>query len=199
MSFIDDLNNLDPSNPGLWPLPVKAMSFVAIFVGILAAGWHFDITVQQEALDNLEAQEEEKLGTFEDRQRKAANLNPLREQMREMEQSLGDMIRQLPDKTEVAGLLVDISQTGLAAGLEFKSFIPQNLQPSEYYSTLPIKIEVLGKSYHELGKFISGLASLPRIVTVHDINIKSSPGVYLIMDITAKTYQAIEQDDLEEK
>ena len=193
MSFIDDLNNLDPNNPGVWPLPVKLVVFAVVFAGLVYAGWHFDITKQREELAGLEKKEKEQFDILDVRQKKAANLNALKEQMKEMEQNFGDMVRQLPNKTEVAGLLIDISQTGLGAGLEFKLFQPQKEKPAEFYATLPIKITVEGE-YHQFGEFVSGIATLPRIVTTHDIQItKSKKGEKLIMNATAQTYRAIEE------
>ena len=193
MSIIDDINNLDPNNPGVWPLPVKLTVFAVVFAGILFAAWKLDITKQQETLAGLEQKEQEEIGVLERKQKKAANLQALKEQMKEMEQSFGDMVRQLPNKTEVAGLLIDISQTGLASGLEFKLFEPKNEVRREFYSELPIILEVKG-SYHQFGEFISGVASLPRIVTTHNIQIKTSrePGL-LEMKANAKTYRAIEE------
>lgn len=200
MSFVDDLNNLDPNNPGLWPLPIQAIVFAIVFAAILFAGWKFDITTQQEALAALEKTEQEKLDILDARQKKAANLNALKEQMKEMEQSFGDMVKQLPNKTEVAGLLIDISQTGLASGLEFKLFQPGGEAPREFYAELPINISVVG-SYHQFGEFVSGVAALPRIVTTHNINIKPMEGAaggdtpQLEMTAVAKTYRALEEEN----
>ena len=122
--------------------------------------------------------------------------------MEEIKQSFGDMLKQLPNKTEVAALLVDISQTGLAAGLEFELFKPEKERPAEFYAELPIKISVIG-DYHQLGEFISGVASLPRIVTTHDISIgkkktKEGSGT-LQMQATAKTYRALDEEEFEEE
>ena len=199
MSFIDDLNNLDPNNPGVWPVPVKAAVILLLIVGILYAGWYFDITKQREQLFSVQQKEQDLSGTLETKQKKAANLNALKEQMKEMEQSCGDMIRQLPDKTEVAGLLVDISQTGLAAGLEFRLFRPKGEVPSEFYSTLPIDISVIG-TYHQLGEFVSGVATLPRIVTTHNISItkhaaSGDGSERLLMNSVAQTYRALEEEE----
>jgi len=198
MSLIDDLNNLDPNNPGVWPAPVKAVVFAAVFAAILFAGWKFDITKQREALAGLEKKEKEQIAILDARQKKAANLNALKEQMKEMEQSFGDMVKQLPNKTEVAGLLIDISQTGLAAGLEFKLFQPGGESPKEFYAELPINLSVVG-SYHQFGEFVSGIASLPRIVTTHNISIAPVKGgqadtPLLEMKAVAKTYRALEEN-----
>jgi type IV pilus assembly protein PilO len=201
MSFVDDINNLDPNNPGVWPFPVKAVVFAVVFVGIIYAGWHFDITKQREALTGLEKEEKDQIEVLDVRQKKAANLNALKEQMKEMEQNFGDMVRQLPNKTEVAGLLIDISQTGLSAGLEFKLFEPRGEAPKEFYAELPINISVVG-NYHQFGEFVSGIASLPRIVTTHNIAItpiddgKNNDGIPLLqMNAVAKTYRALEEEN----
>lgn len=202
MSLIDDINNLDPNNPGVWPMPVKIIAFVVVFAGIVYAGWHFDITKQREELAGLDQKEKDQIAVLDAKQKKAANLNALKEQMKEMEQNFGDMVRQLPNKTEVAGLLIDISQTGLASGLEFKLFEPRGETPKEFYAELPINITVVG-NYHQFGEFVSGIASLPRIVTTHDISIKSSGGNAvdgvppLEMTAIAKTYRALEEESEE--
>jgi type IV pilus assembly protein PilO len=200
MSFTDDLKNLDPNNPGLWPKPIQIVIFVLLFIALLFAGWKFDITKKRDQLTKLEKRETQQIETLKVRQRKAANLNALKEQMKEMEISFGDMVRQLPNQTEVAGLLVDISQTGLGAGLEFKLFEPKAENPKEFYAVLPISINVVG-NYHQFGEFISGLAQLPRIVTTHEINIKSNQSnekarvPILEMNTIAKTYRALEEDE----
>ena len=197
MSIIDDINNLDPNNPGAWPLPIKLTVFAIIFVLILFASWKLDIVEQREKLGGLQQSEQEQIQILETRQKKAANLNALKEQMKEIEQSFGDMVRQLPDKTEVAGLLIDISQTGLSSALEFKLFEPKGESPREFYAELPISISVIG-DYHQFGEFVSGIAALPRIVTTHNISIKALGGDdganQLQMDVIAKTYRALEEN-----
>ncbi len=200
---LDDLNNLDPNNIGSWPLTIRLVLILAVCAGILYAGWHFDVNPQREVLAGEEKKEVDLRGSFERKQKKAANLEALKSQMKEMEQSFGDMLRQLPNKTEVAGLIVDISQTGLAAGLEFKLFKPKKEVPSEFYAELPIQLNVLG-TYHQLGEFISGVAALPRIVTTHDIDITGVKGKTIVdnpvlsMKATAKTYRALDDGEEEE-
>ncbi len=194
---LDELQNLDPQNIGSWPLPVKMVIIVAVCIGILYAGFHFDVQLQREVLAIEEQKEVEHKETFDRKQKKVANLKKLKAQMQEMEQSFGDMLRQLPNKTEVAGLLVDISQTGLSAGLEFDLFRPSGEVPSEFYAELPIQIAVLG-NYHELGEFVSGVAALPRIVTTHDISITKvgkEGSDTLKMTATAKTYRALDEEE----
>jgi type IV pilus assembly protein PilO len=194
---LDELNSLDPQNIGSWPLLVRIVVIALLCAAIAYGTWSQDIKLQLEELAKAEQKEITLKETFEIKQKKAANLNALKEQLAEMKQSFGDMIRQLPDQTEVAGLIVDISQTGLAAGLEFELFKPGAERPAEFYSELPISIRVIG-GYHQLGEFVSGIAALPRIVTTHNVNIVRQKGNKLVMDATAKTYRALDdgEDDL---
>jgi len=199
MSFADSFKNLDPNNPGMWPLPVQAIVGVVIAGGLMFGGWQFHVKDQRAVVQSLTVKEEDLKKTLEDRQKKAANLSALREQMEEIQQSFGDMLRLLPNKTEVAGLIVDVSQTGLAAGLEFELFQPQGERPSEFYAELPINIKVSG-TYHQFGEFISGISALPRIVTTHNVKItkkgkgKGATGL-LEMSAVAKTYRALEEEE----
>lgn len=200
----EDLSNLDFQDVGSWPLPVKAVACVLVICVILFAGYKVDIEGLRATIEQEKSKEVDLLADLEKKQKKAANLDALKTQMEEMQQSFGDMLRQLPNKTEVAGLLVDISQTGLAAGLEFKLFKPGREQPSEFYAELPIQISVIG-TYHQFGEFISGIASLPRIVTTHDIQIKEQgakkgqTGGLLIMTATVKTYRALDEEELDQE
>ena len=193
MSLIDDINNLDPENPGLWPLPIQMIAIAIVCAAILYGGWHYDIQPQRESITKEEQTERELKESFEFKQKKAVNLKALKQQMQEMKQTFGDMIRQLPNKTEVAGLIIDISQTGLAAGLEFDLFKPNKEKSREFYSELPINIIIRG-NYHQIGEFVSGVAALPRIVTTHDVSLsKSKDGNQLTMKAVAKTYSAHEE------
>jgi len=198
---LDELNSLDPQNIGAWPLPIRIVVIAMVCAGIAYATFHYDVDPQLLALEKVEEEEVTLRQTLDIKQKKAANLEALKEQLAEMKQSFGDMIRQLPDKTEVAGLIVDISQTGLAAGLTFELFKPGKEKPAEFYSELPISIRVVGE-YHQFGEFVSGIATLPRIVTTHDINITRSAATAegkgsLIMKATAKTYRALDEDEEE--
>jgi type IV pilus assembly protein PilO len=172
---LSELNELDLNNIGEWPVFAKAL--VIIFIcALLAFGWYYFITSKQlERLDSVKAKELDLRSTFETKQDKAANLEAYRQQMVEMSESFGAMLRQLPDKTEVAALLVDVSQTGLAAGLEFELFQPGGEVNKDFYAELPITMRVVGR-YHEFGRFISGLAALPRIVTIHNVSINQGGG-----------------------
>lgn len=194
---LQQLNELDFSNIGDWPLAAKAVVAALVFALVLAAWYYLDTQDQLQGLDDAERQEIQLKQSFEVKWRKAANLDAYRAQLEEMKESFGAMLRQLPDKTEVPALLVDVSQTGLGAGLEFKLFKPLDEVPKEFYAELPIHLQVIGR-FHEFGTFVSGLASLPRIVTIHDISIhprktNEGTGGELVMDATAKTYRYLEE------
>ncbi len=196
---LSELNDLDLSNIAGWPLPARAVLIGVIFASVLALGYYLDIKDQRVTLAKAEAQENELRSKFEVKAKKAANLEAYEQQLAEMKESFGAMLRQLPNKTEVADLLVDISQSGLASGLEFELFKPQNEVPKEFYSELPISIRVKG-TYHEFGNFVSSIAALPRIVTVHDINItpgKDKSGD-LTMNLLAKTYRYMDENEQQE-
>ncbi len=195
---LQDLNELDFSNIGVWPTPVKAVVVVLVAILVMVAGYYLVIEDQLIRLDSVEQKEQTLLKDFEVKQAKAVNLEGYRKQLEEMKQSFGTMLRQLPDKTEVAELLVDVSQTGLAAGLEFELFKPLDEVPREFYAELPIQIVVRGE-YHEFGNFISGLAALPRIVTIHDVKIKRTQSKDkqpdLMLEATAKTYRYLDEEE----
>lgn len=193
-----DLNNLDLNHMGSWPAPVKAVAILVVCVAVLGAGYWFDTRHQIEALDTARQEEVKKKQAFEAKQRTAANLEPLKNQLEEMKQSFGAMLRQLPNQAEIDALLVDISQTGLAAGLEFELFQPLGEVPEEFYAVKPIKLKVSG-DYHEFGEFVSGVAALPRIVTQHDISIRPAGEKGLVMEATAKTYRYIDEDSGNQK
>ena len=190
---MQELNELDLTNIGEWPAAVKLI-LIIILCALVGVGWYFlDIEDQYLALERTEKVETDLRLDFETKQAKAANLEAYREQLAEMQESFGAMLRQLPNRTEVADLLVDVSQTGLAAGLEFELFQPQSEVPKDFYAELPIKIRVIG-GYHEFGEFVSGLAALPRIVTIHDVQIKPRPNSeLLVLEATARTYRYLDE------
>ena len=189
---LQELNELDFSNIGDWPAVVKII-LILILCGLVGAGWYFlDIETQYEDLARVEKVEQDLRQDFEIKQAKAANLEAYRAQLAEMEESFGAMLRQLPNRTEVADLLVDVSQTGLAAGLEFELFQPQGEVPKDFYAELPIKIRVIGQ-YHEFGEFVSGLAALPRIVTIHNIQVEPRKAGELVLHATARTYRYLDE------
>ena len=178
--------NWDFNAAGSWPLPVKIATIVLVSIIVAGACFYYITLDQLETLDQYEQEEVNLKSAFERKQKKAVNLQDYREQLKQIEASLGEMIKQMPTKAEVANLLIDISQTGLAAGLEFRLFEPAAVIRKDFYSELPIKINVIGQ-YEQIGLFVSGLASLPRIVTVHDLSMSPKGGV-MSMDATIKTY-----------
>lgn len=194
--------DLDPNNIGNWPGPLKGVVILVLCAALLGAGYWFDTKDQLVKLETSQKKESELKQVFEIKQRKAANLEPLREQLKEMKESFGNLLRLLPNKTEIEGLLVDISQSGLSAGLEFELFKPSAEQVAEFYAIQPITIRVTG-TYHEFGNFVSTVASLPRIVTQHDINMApKKSGVIggneeLVMNMVAKTYRYLEEEEIE--
>ena len=203
-ALIDQLRGLDPNDPGRWPLAVRVGTVVLLFVLAASAGyWYFVWKAKRPELLEARAKETELWTTLETKARKAANLQAYKDQLAEMEKSFGAMLRQLPNKTEVPNLLVDISQTGLAAGLDEKLFEPQAEIRKDFYAELPISIRLTG-NYHQMGSFAGGIAALPRIVTLHDIEIVpatkdtriagGAPGD-LTLNVTAKTYRYLDEEE----
>jgi type IV pilus assembly protein PilO len=199
MNILEELRSLDPRDPGRWPLPVLAGAVVLAFLvlsGVLiyTLVWN----EQRPRLQQFAAEEMKLRQEFREKHAKAVNLEQYKQQLKDIERSFGALLRQLPGKTEVPSLLVDISQTGLAAGLQEKLFQPQPEQKKDFYAELPIKIRLTG-SYHQFGEFVSGIAALPRIVTLHDIDIKpDSKDAYdqLSLELTAKTYRYMDEDEI---
>jgi type IV pilus assembly protein PilO len=193
---LSDLNNLDFNNMGSWPLPAKIGSVVIIMGAILAATYYYDTQPQEELYKQAVAKEAELKLKFEKDQKKAANLEPLRQQLAQIDESFGAMLKRLPNTSEIPELLVEISQQGLAAGLEFELFKPAAERPADFYIELPITIRVIG-SYHQFGTFVSGVSALTRIVTMGNVSIKPRGGEsdLLVMDATAKTYRYSDADE----
>ena len=192
-----DLSNLDLSNVGNWPMPVKAALILVVCIIVLALGYFLDTQKQLDTLERDRAEETKLKKDFESKQSKAANLDAYKKQMEEMKQSFGAMLRQLPSKTEVEDLLVDISQTGLASGIEFQLFKPEAEQQIDFYAELPISMVMTG-TYHEFGRFVSGIAALPRIVTLHNISISTANDKDggLTMNLQAKTYRYLDEAEI---
>ena len=199
MSILDDLKSLDPNDPGRWPLPVRVGAVVLCFV-ILSAVLFYFVVYKDLKPQLVEAtQKEEALRkTFREKHSKAVNLAVYQQQLLDIERSFGALLRQLPGRTEVPNLLVDISQVGVGAGLEEKLFQPADEIKKDFYAELPIKIKLTG-AYHQMGEFISGIAALPRIVTLHDITIKTDDkDAYdvLSFELTAKTYRYLDDTEV---
>jgi type IV pilus assembly protein PilO len=199
MSVLEELRALDPRDPGRWPLGVRIGAVAIWFLivtFVLAYVWVWQNKSPE--LDQAQSQEQTLRGEFHNKHAKAINLDVYKQQLKDIERSFGALLRQLPGKTEVPNLLVDISQTGLAAGLEEKLFQPAPEQKKDFYAELPIKIRLSG-GYHQLAQFVSGIAALPRIVTLHDIQIMpENKDSYdqLNLDLTAKTYRYLDEEEL---
>jgi type IV pilus assembly protein PilO len=204
-----DFRNLDYQNIGSWPNGVKTVASIFVVVLILFAGWYFKIRDQQEAIEGLQVREEQFKKEFEDKQKKVVNLDALKEQLEEMKDRLRQLLRQLPSKTEMPELLLNVSQTALSSGIVNELFQPGPEAIKEFYAEKPITLRMVG-SYHQFGNFISGVASLPRVVilTMHDVSLKPGaksdpkagalpPGT-LVLEGTVKTYRYVEEDEMAE-
>ncbi len=190
-----DINELDVTNIARWPAAARAVIILFLMVGVIFLGYWFHTKEQLVVLADAERKENDLRVIFEKKAEQAVNLEAYEKQLEEMRESFGAMLRQLPNQTEVADLLVDISQTGLASGLEFELFQPQAESPREFYAEMPITIRVVG-DYHEFGNFVSGVAALPRIVTLHNISIGRAGNTgTLAMNLTAKTYRYLEEEE----
>lgn len=200
MNLIEEIRGLDPRDPGRWPFAVRALAAAICFVIVALALIYF--FVWQDRMPELQKREDQELALrneFHTKHAKAVNLAVYKQQLADIEKSFGALLRQLPSKTEVPNLLVDISQTGLAAALQEKLFQPGAEAKKDFYAELPIKITLTG-TYHDFGAFVSGIAALPRIVTLHDITItpieKSGGFDQLQLDVTAKTYRYLDDDEV---
>jgi type IV pilus assembly protein PilO len=196
MNLVEELRSLDVNDVGRWPLPFRIAVILLVFLVVSGLGVYLKVVKDQ--APTLERSKQEELAyrdTFENKQRKAANYDAYKAQLTQIEQSFGTMLRQLPGETEIPSLIVDISQTGLGAGLQERLFEPQPEIPKDFYAEKPIKIRLTG-GYHEIARFVSGIAALPRIVTLHNIVIsRESADSFddLSMEVTAQTYRYLEE------
>lgn len=185
-----DVNDLDVNNAGIWPAPIKGIVVLLVFGLILGGGYWFFVKDQYSRLDQVVAKEAELKQQYESKAYKVANLQIFKNQMEEMEETFSALIQQLPSDTEVPGLLEDITNTALGSGLSLQEVKLQPEQQRDFYAELPINIRVSG-TYHELATFVSSVAALPRIVTLHDLTIQpvGGDGEELAMQVTARTYR----------
>lgn len=209
MSFrdrIEELQTLDIQRPGTWPTWVYFAVSILAMIAIVGAGTYFVLLDMRQELRTKKEQETALFSEFERKQKKVVALDAYKEQLKEMERSFGAMLRQLPGKSEVANLLNDISQTRVASSLEEELFQPQSEVSRDFYAEIPNRIVVTG-SYHEMGAFVSGVASLPRIVVIDEVEIKpakaaakaGSPAGALRMTALAKTYRYLDENELASK
>ncbi len=202
---LDDFNNIDFNNAGSLPAPVKAVLLATLFLVLFGLGYWYFWTDAFTALDDAKAKEEELRKVFLDKKAQAVNLEGYKLQMVEIEKTFGALLKQLPDKSQMDGLLTDINQAGLARGLEFELFKPGAETQTEFYAEMPISIRVQG-NYHDLGAFATDVSKLSRIVTLSDISVVTTPGQEgkpadskLIMEATAKTYRYLDANEIAAK
>jgi type IV pilus assembly protein PilO len=192
---LDDIRNLNPKEIGSWPILPKLVALLLLLIGLVAAGYWFDWRNQIEQLDAARQKEQQLRTSFLDKQKQAVNLEAYRQQLATIEQEFGEMLEQLPNKSEMEALLTDINQAGLGRGLQFQLFKPaQQERRSEFYAELPITIKLTG-NYHDMGAFASDVSQLPRIVTLNDLTLTANKDGELTMDATARTYRYL--DDAE--
>lgn len=193
---LDDLRRLDPKNPGGWPQPVRLLALLLLLLLVVAAGAVLDWKDQWETLDRARQEEQKLKNTFLAKKKEAVNLDIHKQQLKEIEQSFGALLKQLPNKAEMDALLTDINQAGLNRGLQFELFKPAQQETfSEFYAELPITIRVTG-SFHDISGFASDVAALPRIVTISDINLGTTKDGSLAMDATARTYRYLDEEEV---
>lgn len=193
---LDDLKRLDPKNPGGWPQPVKLVALLILLLVVVAAGAVLDWKDQWEMLDRARQEEQKLKEAFLAKKKEAINLDIHKQQLKDIEQSFGALLKQLPNKAEMDALLTDINQAGLNRGLQFELFKPAQQETfSEFYAELPIAIRVTG-SFHDIGGFASDVAALPRIVTISDINLSTTKDGALAMDAMARTYRYLDEEEV---
>ena len=186
--------NWDFNEAGSWPAVIKVAAVVLASILVMVAWVYYDTVDQWDSLAKVEKKELTLKKTFERKQAKAVNLGAYKQQLADMQKQFGAMLQQLPNKTQIADLLVDVSQAGLASGLEFNLFQPSGERRKDFYAEKPIRLTVVG-SYHEFGEFVSNLAALPRIVTLHNVSLTPGKGDNMTMNATAKTYRYLDEDD----
>ena len=193
-----DLRNLDFNNAGSWPFQVKIAACILLGVLIVGAVWYFIVSDKRLVLEQREQTERDLRSDFEQKQGRAANLEPLKQQLAQMEVMLQQMLRQLPSKNEMPDLIVDVSQTALASGITNELFQPGAENRLEFYAEKPIALRMVG-TYHQFGAFVSGVASLPRVVimTMHDISLTPRDGNEATLELegTVKTYRYLDEDE----
>ncbi|HLP98070.1 MAG TPA: type 4a pilus biogenesis protein PilO [Sideroxyarcus sp.] len=195
MNFLEELKNVDPKTPGSWPWLIKIAAFVSLFLIVIAAGAVLDWQGQWETLTAARQAEDKLRETYLAKKREAINLDIIKKQLIDTQQSFGALLKQLPSKSEMDALLTDINQAGLGRGLQFELFKPGSEAATGVFTEQPITIKVTG-NYDDLGKFASDISQLPRIVTLNDISIVPNNNGVLSMDAVAKTYRYLDEDEL---
>jgi type IV pilus assembly protein PilO len=196
---LEDFKRINPQDPGGWPVTVKLVALLGLFIAILVAGYAADWSDQLTALDNGKKEEEKQKDDFVKKKTQSVNLDAHKQQLREIDQVFGTLLKQLPNKSEMDALIIDINQAGLGRGLQFELFKPAQFESmQDFYAELPIQIRVVG-SYHDIGAFASDVSRLSRIVTLNNMNILIPPGKdpsTLAMETTAKTFRYLDEDEV---
>lgn len=196
-NLLEELQQLDPNDPGGWSGAVKVVALITLLTVIVFAGYFLDWKDQWSLLDNAVAEEETLKQSYLLKKRSAVNLDALKQQLKDIEQSLSALLKQLPDKSEMEALLIDINQAGLSRGLQFELFKPAaNETINEFYAELPITIRVTG-NYHDIGAFASDVSQLPRIVTLNNISLTKDGEEKLVLDAIAKTFRYLDEDEID--
>lgn len=193
--IINDFRQLDPNDPGVWPLVPKVVALVLILGLVVAAGWWFDWKGRLEVLEQSRQEEIKLKDEWSNKKRQAVNLDEYRKQLAEMDRQFGALLKQLPNKSEMETLLIDINQAGRGRGLQFELWKPGQESVKEFYAELPIALSISG-SYHDLGQFVSDVAKLPRIVTLRDLTVAPGKDGLLKMDAFAVTYRYLDDEEV---
>lgn len=196
MSFIDDIRGLDPKQPGNWPWPIKAAAFILMFMALQIGAYFVFWQGQMEAIEKGRADVAKQKEVFLEKKKLAVNLDAYKQQRAEIEQAFGALLKQLPNKSEMDALLIDINQAGLGRGLAFELFKPAEKENfTEFYAELPVSIKVTGQ-YHDLGAFASDVAKMPRIVLLTDLKLDPPKEGVLTMEAIAKTYRYLDEEEV---
>lgn len=196
MNLLEELRHINLNDPGSWPVQIKASALTLLLLVIVTVGYFVDWQEQWEALEQAQAEEATLKQTYLVKKADAVNLDALRQQSAEIEQSLGALLKQLPDKSELDALLVDINRAGLGRGLQFELFKPATSETiREFYAELPVSVRVTG-SYHDIGAFASDVAQLPRIVTLHNMEITPTADRQLVLNAVAKTFRYLDEEEI---
>jgi len=190
-----DFQNLDPNDPGVWPLAPRVAAFLFLFVATIAAAWWFDWSDQAALLEKRQAEEQQLRQDWLGKKRMAVNLDEHKRQLAEIDRQFGALLKQLPNRAEMDSLLSDINQAGLGRGLQFELFKPGSDQVKDFYAEMPIEIRVTG-GYHDLGEFASDVARMPRIVTLNNVSLDSAADGRLVLEAKATTYRYLDEDEL---
>ena len=194
-ALADDFRDLNPNDPGAWPLIPRLALLVGLLVLLIAAGWWFLWSDQMLDLESKQKEEETLKQQYLDKKRQAVNLDLYIEQLAEIDRSFGALLKQLPNKAEVEALLIEVNQAGLGRGLQFDLFRPGGEQVREFYAELPIAVKING-GYHDIGAFAADIGKLPRIVTLNNISIAPGAGGILVLDATTKTFRYLDQEEI---